>query len=116
RWRTDPQHGDQFHPEAMEVLPPSSVEETAGYLGSGMSPQIGPVLARRIVAAFGDATLAVLDAAPQRVREAPGIGRKRAATAATAWVAHGALRAVAAFLAQARVFVNPVWVLRRFCC
>ncbi len=98
RWRTDPRHGVQFRAAAAEVRPPATRDETVRYLGSGLIPQLGPTLAARIVAHFGDATLAVLDTAPARVREVPGIGPTRAAALAAAWEEHRALRAVSAFL------------------
>jgi len=98
RWRTDPRHGVQFRAETAEVRPPVTRDETVRYLGSGLIPQLGPTLAERIVAHFGAGTLAVLDATPARVREVPGIGPTRAASLATAWEEHRALRAVSAFL------------------
>ena len=99
-WRTDRVHGAQFHPQRVVVRPPSATEDVVRYLGSGLIRQLGPVLARRIVDTFGEDTLAVLDAAPQRVREVPGIGPRRAAALAEAWVEHRALRAVSAFLSE----------------
>lgn len=100
RWQTDPRHGAQFRPESAVVQPPSGVEDLRRYLGSGLIRQIGPVLAERIVGTFGEQTLDVLDAHPERVREVPGVGRQRATAIAAAWSAHRALRAVAAFLAE----------------
>ena len=100
RWQTDPQHGAQFRPETAEARPPEALEDLVRYLGSGLIRQLGPVLARRIVDTFGEATLSVLDAEPGRVREVPGIGPRRAAALAAAWAEHRALRAVSAFLAE----------------
>lgn len=100
RWHTDPRHGAQFRPDSAVVQPPSGLEDLRRYLGSGLIRQIGPVLAERIVGTFGERTLDVLDSAPERVREVPGIGQQRATTIAAAWQAHRALRAVAAFLAE----------------
>src|SRR4051794_807869 len=98
QWRTDPRHGAQFHPAAAEVRPPSTVEDTIRYLGSGLIRQLGPTLARRIAEHFGDETLPILDAHPGRVREVPGIGPQRASALIAAWEDHRALRAVSAFL------------------
>jgi len=98
RWRTDPRHGVQFRAETAEVRPPATRDETVRYLGSGLIPQLGPTLAARIVAHFGEETLAVLDSASDRVREVPGIGPTRAAALAAAWEEHRALRSVSAFL------------------
>ena len=79
RWQTDPRHGAQFRPTGAEVRRPSDVDGIVRYLGSGLVRQIGPVLAKRIVGTFGERTLEVLDATPERVREVPGIGPQRAA-------------------------------------
>ncbi|MDQ3702200.1 MAG: helix-hairpin-helix domain-containing protein, partial [Chloroflexota bacterium] len=100
RWHTDRVHGAQFRPESVTVRPPAALDDVVRYLGSGLVRHLGPVLARRIVETFGARTLEVLDAQPERVREVPGIGPRRAASLAGAWVEHRALRAVAAFLAE----------------
>ena len=100
RWQTDPRHGAQFRPTTAEVRRPSDVDGIVRYLGSGLVRQIGPVLAKRIVGTFGERTLEVLDATPERVREVPGIGPQRARGIAAAWAEHRALRDVMAFLAE----------------
>ena len=99
-WRIDPRHGAQFAPRSAEVRRPSDVDGIARYLGSGLIRQVGPVLAERIVAHFGERTLDVLDADPEQVRRVPGIGRQRAEAIARAWVEHRALRGVVAFLGE----------------
>ena len=100
RWRMDPRHGAQFQPSSAEISRPTDIDGIVRYLGSGMVRQIGPVLAKRIVAAFGERTLEVLDATPERVREVPGIGRQRALAIANAWIEHRALRGIVAFLSE----------------
>ncbi|MCC7370722.1 MAG: AAA family ATPase [Chloroflexi bacterium] len=100
RWQTDPRHGAQFRPTSAEVRPPSDADGIMRYLGSGLVRQIGPVLAKRIVGVFGERTLDVLDATPERVREVPGIGPQRAQGIAAAWAEHRALREIMAFLAE----------------
>ena len=99
-WQTDPRHGAQFRPTSAEVRRPSDVDGIVRYLGSGLVKQIGPVLAKRIVGTFGERTLDVLDATPERVREVPGIGPQRARAIAAAWAEHRALRDLMAFLAE----------------
>ncbi len=100
RWRTDPRHGAQFEPLTAETTRPSDAAGIILYLGSGMVRQIGPVLAKRIVDRFGDASLDVLDATPGRVREVPGIGPRRAEAIARAWSEHIALRSIVGFLSS----------------
>ncbi|HVA91162.1 MAG TPA: helix-hairpin-helix domain-containing protein, partial [Chloroflexota bacterium] len=103
RWRIDPRHGAQFTPASAEISRPTDVDGIVRYLGSGLIRQIGPVLAKRIVEAFGDRTLEILDATPERVREVPGIGRGRAEAIGHAWVEHQALRGIVAFLSEHRL-------------
>jgi len=99
-WKTDPRHGVQFEPAVAEIARPSDVEGIIQYLGSGLIRLIGPILAKRIAATFGEQTLDVLDASPGRVREVPGIGRQRAEAIAAAWTEHRALRAITVFLSE----------------
>ena len=99
-WQTDARHGDQFRPKHARVCPPTALEDIQRYLGSGLIRQIGPVLARRIVETFGEATLEVLDEQPERMREVQGVGVQRATSIAAAWTEHRALRGVASFLSE----------------
>jgi exodeoxyribonuclease V alpha subunit len=103
QWQTDPRHGAQFRAASVEVRPPSTLDDVVSYLGSGFIRLLGPTLAKRIVAHFGEATLTILDTAPERVREVSGIGVKRAGELVTAWAEHRTLRAVATALAARQV-------------
>lgn len=53
-------------------------EGIIGYLCSGTITGIGPVLARRIYDTFGLDAMEILDRTPNRIREVPGIGEKKA--------------------------------------
>ncbi|MEZ4437002.1 MAG: ATP-dependent RecD-like DNA helicase, partial [bacterium] len=77
---------------------PATADGIVSFLGSGALPGVGPSLAQRIVDAFGDETLTVLDTVPERIREVPGIGAKKAAAIRDAWRQHGALRDIMIFL------------------
>ena len=55
-WITDRTHGLQFKADFLKTTPPTTAEGIEKYLGSGMVRGIGPVLAKRIVAAFGERT------------------------------------------------------------
>jgi exodeoxyribonuclease V alpha subunit len=98
-WQTDPRHGAQLRPEQATVKPPADGEDMVRYLGSSLI-QIGPVLAQRIVAAFGSDTLAVLDSEPERVRQVAGVGQQRAPWIVESWRTHQALRGVSSFLSE----------------
>ncbi|MFQ6100999.1 MAG: ATP-dependent RecD-like DNA helicase [Anaerolineae bacterium] len=97
-WMTHPQYGRQFKAERCEQTLPATVEGIKRYLGSGLVRGVGPVTAARIVQRFGIGTLHVLDEEPQRLREALGVGPKRAAAIARAWEEQKHIREVMLFL------------------
>ena len=79
-------------------MAPQTIEGLKRYLGSGLIKGIGPEFASRIVATFGASTLDVLDAAPYRIAEVPGIGRARALAVQEAWSRQREIRRVMVFL------------------
>jgi len=97
-WTTHPQYGRQFKAERCQQVLPATVEGIKRYLGSGLVKGVGPVTAARIVQRFGIETLRVLDEEPRRLREALGVGPKRAAAVAKAWKEQKHIREVMLFL------------------
>jgi exodeoxyribonuclease V alpha subunit len=85
QWRQDPRHGRQFMVDTYRVVRPDTLIGIEKYLGSGMIKGIGPSYAARIVAHFGLDTLKILEGEPERLREVPGLGRKRVERLAQAW-------------------------------
>ena len=77
-WSLHSRYGQQFRVESFKVVLPTTEEGTRRYLGSKIFPGIGPVFAGRIVDHFGTEAVPVLNEDPSRLREVPGIGRKRA--------------------------------------
>ncbi len=98
QWTTHPQYGRQFKAERCEQVLPATAEGIKRYLGSGLVKGVGPVTAARIVQRFGTDTLRVLDEEPRRLREALGVGPKRAAAIAEAWEEQRHIREVMLFL------------------
>ncbi|RAP50398.1 MAG: hypothetical protein BZ138_06690, partial [Methanosphaera sp. rholeuAM270] len=68
--------GIQVNVARAASIKPSGTDELIAFLGSGSIPGIGPVVARRIVKAFGDETLEVLEEHPERLLDVSGIGKK----------------------------------------
>ena len=97
-WITDRAHGLQFKADFLKTTPPTTAEGIEKYLGSGMVRGIGPVLAKRIVAAFGEGTFEIIEAAPEKLREVPGIGEFRAGKIAAGWAEQKAIRDIMVFL------------------
>jgi exodeoxyribonuclease V alpha subunit len=84
-WTQHSQHGAQFKIASFKSELPASVYGIRKYLGSGLVPGIGRVYANKIVDAFGTDTFRVLSEESGKLREVPGIGRKRATAIKVAW-------------------------------
>ncbi len=97
-WEVHPRWGEQFKITSYETLMPATVKGIERYLGSGMIKGIGPVMAKRLVARFREATLDVIDTDMDRLREVPGIGQKRIDMIRTAWEEQKEVRNVMVFL------------------
>lgn len=98
RYEQDSRHGYQLRVETLFAVMPETAAGIERYLGSGVIPGIGPAYARRIVEELGDKTLTVLDQEPERLRDVPGLGAKRAEAVIQAWEAHRAESAIMIFL------------------
>lgn len=97
-WTNDRQHGQQFRARFLKSMPPTTIEGIEKYLGSGMIRGIGPVYARRLVKAFGEAVFDVIEAEPDRLREVTGIGPKRAEKIIAGWAEQRVIREIMIFL------------------
>ncbi|MEE7478476.1 ATP-dependent RecD-like DNA helicase [Methylobacterium hispanicum] len=97
-WFSDRQHGLQFRADTLKVTPPTGPEGIERYLASGQMRGIGPAMARRIVAAFGERTFEIIEAEPNRLTEIGGIGRTRAARIVASWAEQRAVREIMLFL------------------
>ncbi len=97
-WTTHPQYGKQFEIRSYSIQLPATIEGIRKYLGSGLIKGIGPVTAGRIVQVFGVETLEVIEHAPYRLREVPGMGEKRTDWITKAWEAQKQIKEIMLFL------------------
>ena len=97
-WSRDPDHGPQFRARELAVEPPTTREGIERYLGSGLIRGIGPELAQRLVAAFGDEVFAIIETEPERLCEVPGIGKLRRERLVGAWADQKHVRSIMVFL------------------
>ncbi len=102
-WASHTVHGRQFEVEECVTEMPADVVGIAKYLGSGLIKGIGPVFAGRIVEKFGVETLDIIDLAPDRLRDVPGIGAGRLEKIKECWAAQKTIRDVMLFLQQYQV-------------
>ena len=97
-WTNDRTHGLQFRASFLKITAPTSPAAIEKYLGSRMIRGIGPVYAKKLVAAFGDSVFEVIENNPGRLRRVPGIGAKRAKQIAADWAAQRTIREIMLFL------------------
>jgi exodeoxyribonuclease V alpha subunit len=98
RWENHPQHGLQFSAEVCEQTLPATSEGIRRYLGSGLIKGIGPKLAERITAKFGDLTFDVIEHHPEQLRQVPDIGMKRIGWIITAWAEQKQIKEIMLYL------------------
>ena len=99
-WKDHPRFGRQFHAELARPLEPTTTEGIEKYLASGIVKNIGPALARRIVARFGEKSLDILDNQPERLTEINGLGAKKLEAIVESWKSQSEVKEIMLFLRQ----------------
>lgn len=79
-------HGSQFKATGVIHGLPRTLTGLEIYLASAGVPGVGPILAKRIVKAFGERALSVIDNEPERLVDVDGISQKRAAAIRERWI------------------------------
>src|SRR6201993_1910804 len=97
-WINDRTHGVQFKASFLKAAPPTTTEGIEKYLSSGMIRGIGPIYAKKLVRAFGDAVFDIIEQEPHRLREVTGIGPKRAERIVGGWAEQKVIREIMLFL------------------
>jgi exodeoxyribonuclease V alpha subunit len=97
-WVNDRTHGVQFRALFLKATAPTTIEGIEKYLGSGMLRGIGPVYAKKLVRAFGEAVFDVIEQEPSRLRQVTGIGPKRAERIVAGWAEQKVIREIMLFL------------------
>lgn len=98
RWTSHREFGKQLLVERYETIRPATAAAIEKYLGSGLIKGIGPAMAKRIVAVFGEQTLDVIEDEPNELLQVSGIGQKRVDRIRMAWDEQQAIRQVMLFL------------------
>jgi exodeoxyribonuclease V alpha subunit len=97
-WDVHPKYGEQFKILSYESVVPATVKGIERYLGSGLIKGIGPIMAKRLVAKFGEETLDVIETKSERLQEVEGIGGRRVGMIKKAWEEQKDVREVMLFL------------------
>ncbi len=97
-WANDRTHGVQFRAVFLKPTAPTTRAGIEKYLASGMLRGIGPVYAKKLVRAFGEGVLDIIENEPGKLRGVPGIGPNRARQIAAGWAEQRAVREIMLFL------------------
>ncbi len=105
-WEKDPKYGRQLHVTTFVQRLPASPEGITRYLGSGLIKGIGPKKAERIVAHFGEQTLAIIEQQPERLSEVKGISAKDREQIIASWAEQNEVKELHLFLQSHDVSMN----------
>lgn len=112
-WSRSAKHGLQFEVETYhEVISPTK-QGIIAYLTSGQIKGIGPKTAEKIYAMFGTDTLQILDSAPERFLEVPGISNSKLKKIRDSYLESRGARDVVTFLAPHGITPNRAVKLYR---
>jgi exodeoxyribonuclease V alpha subunit len=95
---THPSYGRQFRAESFERILPATSSAILRYLSGGAVKGVGPVLAKRLVEAFGDKTLAIMESDPSILSKIKGISPSKASSIADEYRKVLGIRSIMAFL------------------
>ncbi|WP_071025510.1 SF1B family DNA helicase RecD2 [Peptoniphilus raoultii] len=98
--------GQQFAFTSIKREDPKGKKQIIKYLSNGMIPYIGEKMAEKIVDAFGDDTLDILEKNPQRLLEIEGIGRKKFGKIARALEKNMSLRKILLYFSNFNISTN----------
>ena len=97
-WATHPKYGRQFQVTTFAREMPATINGIRRYLASGMIKGVGGVLATRMVDAFGEKVLDILDSEPEKLLAVEGLGKKKLKEIGASWTAQHEVRSLMLFL------------------
>ncbi len=113
-WTVHPTYGRQFKVEYFEKEMPTSAEAIFKYLSSGTLKGIGPVLAQRIIEAYGPETLDVIEHHPRWLCDIKGISPKKADAIHDAYEEQFGMRTVVMHFGQVFGTSTAVRIYKRY--
>lgn len=113
-WGKHAQYGAQFKIERSVPVRPTTGPAIERYLASGLIKGIGPKTASKIVEIFGDRTLEILDADPEKLTQVPSIGVKKVDAIIEGWKEQRGVANVMMFLSTHDI--SPLFASRIFKC
>lgn len=97
-WVKHPKFGQQFKAMTYKTVAPTEISGIEKFLASGAINGIGPAMAKKIVAEFGEKTLEVIAKSPNELLKIPGIGKKTAEKISTSYLEQSELTEIMVWL------------------
>ncbi|SDN37190.1 ATP-dependent RecD-like DNA helicase [Acetanaerobacterium elongatum] len=110
QYATHASYGSQFRAATCEVKLPATAGAILKYLSAGAIKGIGPKTARKIVEAFGDKTLEIIEKQPELLSEVNGISQSKAKQIENDFKKVFGIRTVMAYLK--RFNITPYYCIR----
>ena len=103
RWISHATYGRQFEADLLERLMPETKDEILSYLSSRAVKGVGEKTAARIVMAFGDRSLEVIENEPETLAQVPGISLSKAREISESFRQQVGMRRLIEFLSAHRL-------------
>mgnify|MGYP000173044485 FL=1 len=97
-WVKHPKFGQQFKATTYKTVAPTEISGIEKFLASGAINGIGPAMAKKIVAEFGEKTLEIIAKSPNELLKVPGIGKKTAEKISTSYLKQSELTEIMVWL------------------
>lgn len=97
-WVKHPKFGQQFKAMTYKTVAPTEISGIEKFLASGAINGIGPAMAKKIVAEFGEKTLEIIAKSPNELLKIPGIGKKTAEKISTSYLEQSELTEIMVWL------------------
>lgn len=97
-WVKHPKFGQQFKAMTYKTVAPTEISGIEKFLASGAINGIGPAMAKKIVAEFGEKTLEIIAKSPNELLKVPGIGKKTAEKISTSYLEQSELTEIIVWL------------------
>lgn len=97
-WVKHPKFGQQFKATTYKTIAPTEISGIEKFLASGAINGIGPAMAKKIVAEFGEKTLEIIAKSPNELLKVPGIGKKTAEKISTSYLEQSELTEIMVWL------------------
>lgn len=97
-WVKHPKFRQQFKATTYKTVAPTEISGIEKFLASGAINGIGPAMAKKIVAEFGEKTLEIIAKSPNELLKVPGIGKKTAEKISTSYLEQSELTEIMVWL------------------